>query len=109
METTLGRPYWTQLVAEADRVGSVAETAARHAVNARTLAWWRWRLRSERSSPAVLRGTRQPRLLPVVVAGGEGFRTEPIEIAVGSVGIRVAVGTDTSYVASLVEAIRAAC
>jgi hypothetical protein len=69
-------------------------------VQPRTLTWWRWKLRTE--------GRRSPLLLPVVVrrvaASGE---PAAVELRIGDLIMRVACGTDVTYVASLVAALRA--
>ena len=97
-----GREFWKALVDEVGGGARVADVARRHRVQPKTLAWWRWRLRSEPASA--------PLLLPVVL------RTAPpaaipdhIELHVCDVIVRVAVGTDVTYVATLVASLRAGC
>lgn len=72
------------------------EVAVRHGVNARTLAWWCSRLRRE--APVSL--------LPVVVRGAEMGRPALVEVRVSDVVVCVEQGTDVSYVAALVAALR---
>lgn len=99
------RASWAQLVAEAERSGSLERTAERHGVSAKSLAWWRWSLRRGAPSSPV-------KLLPVVVAGGPPAPSSVmtwIEIAAGDVAIRVPVGTDVAYVAALIAAMRSTC
>jgi len=100
------RGSWEQLVAEAERSGSVARTAERHGVSPQRLSWWRWALRREK-------GTSSARLLPVVVAGASAHAHAPsvawLEIVVEGVAIRVPIGSDAGYVAAVIAAIRATC
>ena len=100
------RKSWRRLVAEAERIGSVAKTAGRHGVKAKTLAWWRWNLRGEAST------RKRARLLPVVLpptAQAVAVTAFPIEITVRDVTFRVCAQSDVGYVAALVAAVRSAC
>lgn len=94
-----GRDFWQQVVSEVDDGGRVADVARRYRVQPRTVTWWRWKLRSE--------GRRKPLLLPVVVRRPHGS-VQPtfVELHVRDVSIRVASGSDVSYVAALVDALR---
>lgn len=95
------RGFWKRLAREVDRGEAVSTVAARYGVNARTLGWWCSRLRRER------RAAEGIELVPVVVRDGGGAELNRLEVAVGGVHLRIAVGTDVSYVASLVTALRA--
>jgi hypothetical protein len=99
------RASWQQLVAEAERCGSVARTAERHGVNPQRLSWWRWTLRREE------REAGSASLLPVVIAGPPAHPSFVgcLEIVVGGVAVRVPIGSDASYVATLVAALRTTC
>ena len=103
MATRHPRSFWKRLVAETERGGTVGSVARRNGVRAGTLTWWRWRLRHEEASSG-----GAPQLLPVVV---ESPRPDagPIEIAVADVRLRVEVGSDVAYVATLVGALRTGC
>jgi hypothetical protein len=99
------RASWQQLVAEAERCGSVARTAERHGVNRQRLSWWRWTLRREE------RETGSASLLPVVITGASAHASSVggVEIVMGGLTMRVPLGSDASYVATLVAAIRTTC
>jgi transposase-like protein len=107
------RAFWKRLSSEVDRGASIASTAQRYGVRAKTLAWWRWMLR--RDAKRQRSATRAPaKLLPVVIrdeAMREPLRgAEPIAIAVCSgIAFRVPVGSDVVYVAALVAAVRKTC
>ena len=73
----------------------------------KTLAWWRWTLRRERETT-----TKEQQLLPVVFRAGPAATAsgaEPIMIEVRDVSVRVPIGSDVSYVAALVAAVRTTC
>jgi len=97
-----GREFWRELIAEVDGGQRVADVAWRYRVQAKTLTWWRWKLRSEE------RERRRPLLLPVVV-NHQSVRAETpyIELHVGNVILRIGSGTDVAYVAAIVAALRA--
>lgn len=94
-----GREFWRRLAGEVDGGERIADVARRHRVQPRTLTWWRWKLRTERTADA--------RLLPVVVSASE-LCTPPsgIELRIGDVVMRVAVGTDVRYCAALIHELR---
>ena len=90
------------MVAEVSGGARVADVARRHRVQPKTLAWWRWRLRSEPVSA--------PMLLPVVLRSAPSAAIpDHIELRVCDVIVRVAVGTDVTYLAALVAELRAGC
>ena len=103
MATRHPRSFWKRLVAETERGGSIGPVARRHGVRPRTLTWWRWRLRHEESGSGAT-----PQLLPVVVEG-HGPTPRLLEIAIADVRVRVEVGSDVAYVATLVGALRSRC
>ena len=97
--TRRGRAFWDRLFEEVERGENVASLARRHRVKLSTLKWWCWRLRTESAG--------DQRLLPVVVrAAAPRFDEVPVQVVIGDIGVRVAVGTDVSYVAALVGALR---
>ncbi len=95
------REFWQELAGEVDGGATVAEVARRHRVQPGTLSWGRWKPKKTAPAPA-------PMLLPVVVrpvvAGAPV--TSSIELQVDDLIIRVPAGTDVSYVAKLVDALR---
>jgi|SRR5512141_498550 hypothetical protein len=99
-----GREFWTKAVDEyeAGSGETHGEFAARHRVGKATFERWLYLLRGERNEQAA---DRKVRLLPVEVAVG---RVDPqVVVELGDrIGLRVSVGTDPSYVAALVTALR---
>jgi hypothetical protein len=99
-----GRGFWTKLISEFESNGGRerhAAFAARHGVRVYTFRTWLYRLRlqSPRQKPSV-------RVLPVTVVGADRIARE-ISIDCNGVGLRFGAGTDPSYVAALVTALRA--
>ena len=103
------REEWAGIVAafEQSRV-SLAEFAARRRLRLSSLKWWCWRLRGT-SAPVAETGG-DVRLIPVEVVGlaARGAASR-IELAVAGVEMRVEIGTDVTYVAALVDALRSRC
>ena len=102
------RAFWKRLIAEVERGATIARTAERHGVRPKTLTWWRWRLRREDAA------VPNARLLPVVFRAGPAraitSRPESVVIeARDDLSLRVLIGSDVSYVAALVAAIRTTC
>ena len=96
-----GREFWKGLVAEVQHGGRLADVARRYGVQPRTLSWWRWKLRSE--------GAQVPRFLPVVTPPSTAAAVAPpgvVQLRISDVSIRVRTGTDVSYVATLIDALR---
>lgn len=99
-----GRGFWTKVIEEFE--GSQAgetheEFAARHGIEKTTFQRWLYALRNGhrlRTPPAV-------RMLPVRLEGVQAEHTLLVELG-GGLGLRVQVGTDPSYVAALVAALR---
>lgn len=101
-----GHDFWARAVAEVEGGARVVDVARRLGVNAGTLAWWRRNLRQKREKQPV-----RTTFLPVVAAerAVAVAAVETLELTVGSVQIRVRVGTDVEYVAGLVRAINERC
>ena len=97
------REFRERACREVRRGARVGDVAQRLGVRPRTLQWWHWKLRGERSV--------EPRgFLPVVVDdGGAPVSPAALELETNGVRIRVDLGTDVTYVAALVTAIRSAC
>jgi hypothetical protein len=79
-----------------------AEFAARHQVEKATFERWLYLLRDERRERSA---DSKVRLLPVQIAVGHGEQQVVVGMG-GGLGLRVAVGTEPSYVAALVTALR---
>jgi hypothetical protein len=100
------RAEWSGLVDELEASGdSMQRFCAKHQIRIASLKWWRWRLRTERSS------TAKPgvRLLPVDVVDVAALRPTSVLVAVSGAELRVEVGTDVEYVGALVSALRSRC
>jgi transposase-like protein len=104
------RGFWIRLVAEYGRSGLThAEFAARRGVKLGTLRTWIYRLRrgAGAKQPSA---AEAPPLLPVRViastapaARGASAAPPPIEVELASgLRLRIPVGTDAEYVASLI-------
>jgi len=93
-----GREFWQRLAGEVDRGSTVGDVARRHRVQAKTLSWWRWKLKT--SAP------RRPLLLPVVVRSTPVEAAPFIELHIGDVVVRVRGDADVTYIARLVDALR---
>lgn len=95
------REFWERACGEVRRGARVCDVARRLGVKPRTLQWWSWKLRDQRTAEAA-------KFLPVVAAEhGALVSRAALELETNGVGIRVEVGTDVQYVAALVAAIRA--
>lgn len=94
------REFWKQLVGEVEGGESIAAVARRHRVQAKTLTWWRWKLRGRRVRSV------ETRFLPVVVNQAEAPVDPVLELRVRDVTIRILGGSDVGYVAALVDALR---
>lgn len=106
------RVEWELLIAELEASGqSVARFSARRGLNPRSLQWWRWKL--HRTEPVARNAEASVRLIPVDViesaATADVGNPAPIEVSLGDLAVRVAVGTEPAYVASLIAALRARC
>ena len=103
------RRFWTEVVSRYMRAGQPQkEFAADHDVGLAALRYWICKLRREAKAAKV---GPELRLLPVrvepqTVATAE--RAGQVEIRLGDLSVRVSVGTDPRYLASIVAAVRAA-
>ena len=90
---------------------SATEFCAERGIRPKTFGWWRWHLREE------LRARKQKeeiRLLPVKVAPAMAIPAcaacaRYVAIVVGDVEVRIEVGTEVAYVATLVAELRSRC
>jgi hypothetical protein len=99
-----GRGFWIQVIEEFEGSPSGEtheEFAARHGVEKATFQRWLYALRDEHRQ----RGEAAVRLLPVRIEGMQAEHTISVELA-GGLGLRVQMGTDPTYVAALVAALR---
>jgi hypothetical protein len=99
------RAWWTETVTRWQRSGLTARSfAQRERIAVSTLRWWSAKLsrdtRAKHGSTAI--APIEITVPSVATESRTGSRT--IEIATGSVVIRVEVGTDVAYVAALVQA-----
>ena len=104
MTRAAGREFWTKVIKEfEDSQGDETheEFAARHGVEKTTFQRWLYALRQEHRR----RAPQAVRLLPVRLEGMHEEHTISVELG-GGLGLRVQAGTDTSYVAALVAALR---
>jgi transposase-like protein len=101
------RQFWERASREVDGGSRVADVARRLGVRAGTLSWWRWRLHQEAPTSKRRGGTE---FLPVVIAEpARVLQASAVEVETSGVRVRVELGTDVGYVASLVAAIRSRC
>ena len=106
------RAEWEALIREMEASGqSVARFSARRGLKAETLQWWRWKL--QRAEPVSRNAKASFRLMPVDViesaAAADVWNPASIDVSVGDIAVRVPVGTEPAYVASLIAALRARC
>src|SRR5262245_48386192 len=110
MGTRRSRSEWESLVSDLERSGQgIAQFCARRGLAPRTVQWWRWKLR--RAEAMVSSSAASIRLVPVdvIASAGTADGGAPIEISFGDFALRVAVGTEPAYVASLLAALRGRC
>ena len=108
------RRFWTDVVSRYERAGQPRKVfAANHKVGLAALQYWICKLRREaegaRRPPAA--ASSELRLVPVRVDGQAAVASERagrVEIRFGGLSIRVPLGTDPRYLASVVAATRAA-
>jgi hypothetical protein len=108
------RRFWTDMVSRYERAGQPRKVfAANHDVGLAALQYWICKLRREaegaRRQPAA--ASSELRLVPVRVAPQTTATFEHagrVEIRFGGLSIRVPLGTDPRYLASVVAATRAA-
>jgi transposase-like protein len=97
------REFWTKIVDEFEQTSGETHAvfAARHGVEKATFERWLYLLREERRK----RRAGAVRLLPVHVAVEPNEPAVLVELGSG-LALRVTAGTDPSYVATLVTALR---
>jgi hypothetical protein len=106
MGTRRAREQWVALVSDFERSQQTPERfCASRGIRATRLAWWRWRLRA----PALVETTGEVQMVPVDVVRVAPASGPDITIVVSGVEVRVAVGADAGYVATLVAHLRAQC
>lgn len=98
------RAWWLEAVGRWRRSGlTVSEFAAQEGLQPRTLQWWSSQLRGTRAK----HGRTAVIPIEISVPRGEAIAVpSSLVIAVGDAVLRCEVGTDVSYVASLVRALR---
>ena len=80
MQTETAR-RWAQIIAESERSAlSQREFAARRGLNARTLAWWKWRLRQDDADGIV---GRDPKFVELVVQSVAMTAESSVRIHIG--------------------------
>ena len=97
------------LVGEVERGASVDEVARRHGVRSGTLAWWRWQLRR---GTVARSATKAVQMVPVRVRSASRAAVAPddvLEVVVPGALVRVKVGQDAEYIATLAAALAARC
>ena len=99
---------WAEVLTKFEASGErLASFCARHHLSPRTFAWWRWRLLHERREVG---GTEEVRLVAVDVPQRSLLGVAgAVRIVIGELDVRVDVGTDVTYVAALVDALRSRC
>ena len=105
MAKAAGRKFWTQVVEEFE--GSHGdetheEFASRRGVEKTTFEKWLYAIRKARSR---LPAARAVHLLPVRLESKREEHSISLELG-GGLGLRIQAGTDPSYVAALVAALR---
>ena len=71
------RQFWERAVREVERCGSVGDVARRLGVQARTLTWWRWRIRRE-GAEGEAKLAKRAEFIPVVMAAGAAHAEAPL-------------------------------
>jgi hypothetical protein len=112
MGTRRSRAEWESLVSELEASGqSVARFSARRGLKPETVQWWRWKV--HRADAPGGNAVGSVRLMPVTMiesaATADVGNPALVEVSLGDITLRVAVGADPAYVASLVAALRAQC
>ena len=103
---------WSELLREFEASGeSMVRFCARRRLRLGTFEWWCWRLRRERREGSA---REEVRLVAVAVKASSAplavdERTTPIRVYVGDLEMGVEVGTEVSYIAALIDALRARC
>lgn len=96
-----GRAKWELLVRRWRASGRPAKVFAEaHGVRAGTLKWWAWKLGQQTRAPTMT-------FVPVELSGPRHVEQHAVEIEVAGVHVRIPVGADVAYVATLVRALSA--
>lgn len=103
------RRFWSALVARYERSGrSRREFAAEAGVGLPIFQYWLYKLRRERDTRAVSKPSApELRLVPVTVRA-RAVAPARLDLRMAGVRLRVPVGADPAYVASLAVALRGA-
>ena len=105
------RRFWTDLVSRYERAGQRRKVfAANHKVGLAALQYWICKLRREAAGAKRQSASSELRLVPVRVDGQAAVVSERagrVEIRFGGLSIRVPLGTDPRYLATVVAATRA--
>ena len=105
---------WAELVSAHQQSGlSTERFAARHNVNAKTLGWWRLRLRREATTPAFVEvqvpQLQVPQLRQGPLASGPVTLAVPpalrVELTTSPVCIEVPTGADLAWLRAVVRAL----
>ncbi|HJX66362.1 MAG TPA: hypothetical protein VJ860_20695 [Polyangia bacterium] len=103
------RRFWTDVVSRYERAGQPRKVfAANHKVGLAALQYWICKLRREAAGAKRQAVASELRLVPVRVAPQTTAHAGRVEIRFGGLSIRVPLGTDPRYLASVVAATRAA-
>jgi len=108
MAVRKNREQWVAVVGAFEQSGeSLAKFCKKRRIRVASLKWWRWRLRDARAAKALAKD--EVRLVPVDVIGLAASRPSGVTIALADVEVRIAVGTDVTYVGALVGELRSRC
>lgn len=100
------REQWAALVAAFEKTSQRLEQfCARRGIAPATLRWWRWQLRHT-AEPSRHDGGVRLLSVDVVEESAGGRATARVVIALSDVEVRVDVGADVDYVATLVARLR---
>ena len=106
------RRFWTDVVSRYERADQPRKVfAANHKVGLAALQYWICKLRREAAGAKRQSASSELRLVPVRVNGQAAVASERagrVEIRFGGLSIRVPLGTDPRYLASVVAATKAA-
>lgn len=108
------RSEWEKIVAEYETSGEQhAEFCARRRLSIHSFRDWLYRLRRERSTGTVARSaTKAVQMVPVRVRSAAQPAAAPddvLEVVVPGALVRVKVGQDAEYIATLAAALAARC
>jgi hypothetical protein len=110
MPTRHDREFWENACREVLAGAKATDVARRLGVRPRTLQWWSWKLRNDGVAKPAKRVAKRAQFLPVVVSEITAtVGTTSLELETNGVRVRVQIGSDVQYVATLVAALRDAC